>query len=134
MTAQGAQQRKRAVARAVILAAHRLKGQKAFKVDRAGANYAALRDAEALGWVWFMAPDRCAILDAGMREIEPYRRDEPKPCVEYLCGVCGSMVAQPQGDTGLPVAVRCEACAETSAAAAARMRARDDAEQGEDAA
>jgi DNA-directed RNA polymerase subunit RPC12/RpoP len=134
MTAQGHLQRKRAVARAVVLAAFKLKGQKAFRVDPAGANWQPLKDAESLGWVWFVDPERCAILDAGLREIEPYRQDEPKPCVQYLCAVCGSVVAQPQGETGLPVSVRCERCAETSAAAAERMRASLDAEQGEDAA
>lgn len=134
MTAQGAMQKKRAVARAVVLAAFKAKGRKAFKVNSLGSNYGPLKDAESLGWVWFVAPDRCAILDAGMREIEPWRQDEPKPCVQYLCAVCGSMVAQPQGETGLPVSVRCESCAETSAEAAERMRAEQDAEQGDDAA
>lgn len=133
MTARAMRQ-KRAVARAVVLAAYRAKGQKAFRVDRNGANYGPLRDAEALGWVWFITPDRCAILDAGMREIEPWRQDEARPCVQYVCAVCDTVVAQPQGETGLPVSVRCESCAATSAEAAARMRARDDADKGEDAA
>jgi len=124
----------RAAALASLVGAHGRYGTRAFRVDRRGPHWSALHDAAELGWCWWPGDERCALTDAGLREIEPYRREQPAACVSYVCPVCQHVVGQPAGETGLPVAVTCPNCAKTSAEAAERMRQAQDAERGEDAA
>jgi hypothetical protein len=64
----------KANARAALLIAWRNFGNHSFRVDLAGRHYRPLKDAESLGWCWFLE-DRCSILPAGLREIEPYLGD-----------------------------------------------------------
>jgi hypothetical protein len=117
-------QRRRAAAKAVIYAAVHRYGQKVFRVDPRGSNWEPLHWAADFGWAWFPRDDDCcAILEAGMREIEPYR--ETKPCVSWICPVCLTVVSQPDGDTGLPENTRCETCAKAGVEAADRLRQRD---------
>jgi hypothetical protein len=122
VTTQHDMQRQRAAARAVLFAAHHRYGQKVFRVDRHGSNWEPLHWAATFGWCWFVTEERCAILEAGMREIEPYR--QPTPCTSWICPCCLSVVSQPDGETGLPENVRCETCAQAGVEAAERMRQR----------
>lgn len=118
-------QAQQASARAALVAAHRRFGTKAFRVDPRGPNWQPLHDAARWGWCWWPDADRCALLDAGLREIEPYRREQPAACVSYVCPVCQHTVSQPAGETGPPVAVACQHCAETSMDAAEALRERE---------
>lgn len=115
----------RAAALASLVGAHGRYGTKSFRVDPRGPHWSALHDAAELGWCWWPDADRCALTDAGLRELEPYRRDDPPACVSYVCAVCRHVVGQPSGDTGLPVAVACPNCAKTGREAAELMREGD---------
>jgi hypothetical protein len=101
--------RGRRSALAVLLRAGKKYGTKSFVVDPRGENHEPLKLAEQYGWCWFEGP-RCAITAEGMRELEPYRRDEPKPAVQWICPVCMDTVDQPEGETGLPERVSCPSC------------------------
>lgn len=120
-------------ARAVLVAAHRRYGVKSFRVDPAGPNWAPLHDAEVLGWVWWVSDDRCAITHAGQCEVEPYRLDMERPVVEWVCPICGTVVPNFQGSTGLPEVAGCPTCARRAGEAAERFRERY-GEKGEAAA
>lgn len=59
-------------ARAVLVAAHRRFGRRAFNVDPAGPNAEPLTHAELWGWVTFVGPWRCMLTDAGVNAIRPW--------------------------------------------------------------
>lgn len=101
--------RDRHEALASMFTAFRKYGTRSFIVDRNGPNWKALHIAELLGWVWFQ-DDRCAFRPAGMAELEPYRKTEPKPAVVWICPVCLDTVEQMAGDTGLPEQPYCPSC------------------------
>lgn len=67
-----ARDRERHAALAVLLAAYRRYDIRSFKVDPAGPNWVPLHTAETYGWCRFQG-NRCAILNDGMRQLEPYR-------------------------------------------------------------
>lgn len=118
--------RQKAAALAVLLAAYRRYGQKRFKVDVCGENYRPLRDCETLGWVWFTDGTHCAILDAGVREVEPYRREDPRPVVQWVCPTCQSVVGQEADAEGLPARPSCPHCRRETERLAERMRPRSE--------
>jgi hypothetical protein len=103
--------RHRQEALAVMHKAYRTYGTRSFIVDRNGPNWTPLKIAERLGWVWFQG-ERCAFLPDGMRELEPYRKTEPKPAVVWICPVCLDTVEQAEGDTGLPEPPHCPSCSQ----------------------
>jgi hypothetical protein len=76
-------QRDRHAALATLFKAFRIHQTRSFKYDPAGPNMAGLRLCERFGWLWFEA-GRAAITSEGLRELEPYRRSEPKPLVQTL--------------------------------------------------
>jgi hypothetical protein len=102
-------QRDRQAALACMFTAYRRYATRSFIVDSKGPNWKPLHDAEQYGWCWFQG-DRCAFTSEGMRELEPYRRTEPKPAVQWICPVCLDTVEQMAGDTGLPEQPHCPAC------------------------
>lgn len=104
-----AMNRDRHAALACMFAAYKRYGTRSFIVDRAGLNWAWLKHAETLGWCWFQ-DTRCAFTPDGMRELEPYRKTEPKPAVVWICPVCLDTVEQAEGETGLPEAPHCPTC------------------------
>lgn len=108
---------RRAAARAVLFAAHRRFGNRAFRVDLGGPNLIPLLDAERLGWAWFVDDDWCVVTQAGRRELEPGALGEAYAIIQYLCPVCARMVVQPDRGDGLPADVPCPHCAETLAGA-----------------
>lgn len=121
-----ARDRERHAALAVLFKAYKTYETKSFKVDPKGTNWGPLHTAERYGWCWFVG-DRCAILDAGLRELEPYRKDEPKPCVQWICPVCLCVVGQGENEAGLPENVRCETCQRQALEATEKMRERQTA-------
>lgn len=120
--------RRENAARAVLVAAHNRYGIRAFRVDPNGPNWDPLHDAEVLGWCWFVDPDRdpsrCAITEGGLREVEPYRQEQPPAVVQYVCPICSSVVPQRDRGDGLPENTGCVTCALKSAEAAERFRER----------
>jgi hypothetical protein len=115
--------RERHTALAVLLSAHKRYGTKSFKVDPNGHHWKPLHDAEKLGWCWFVGP-RCAILDAGLRELEPYRRNEPRPVVQWICPICLHVSAQAEDEAGLPERPHCENCSSQALQMTETMRER----------
>lgn len=113
--------KQKSAALAVMLAAHNRYGAKSFVVDVCGPNYRPLKDAEAQGWVWFNG-ERCAILDAGVRQLDPYRNAEPRPIVQWICPICLCTVGQEGDAEGLPMKPQCPHCREATLQAAERFR------------
>jgi len=101
--------RDRHAALAVMHKAYRTYGTRSFIVDRAGPNWTPLKHAERLGWAWFQG-ERCAFTPAGMEQLEPYRKTEPKPAVVWVCPVCLDTVEQMADEEGLPERVSCPSC------------------------
>lgn len=101
--------RDRHAALAVMFRAYRTYDTRSFLVDPNGPNWKPLKTAEQMGWCWFQA-DRCAFTAEGMCQLEPYRRHEPKPIVQWICPVCLGVVDQPADDAGLPERVSCPSC------------------------
>lgn len=117
--------RERHAALAVLFKAYKTYDIKSFKVDMKGPNHAPLRTAEMYGWCWFDG-DRCAISDAGMRELEPYRRTEPKPVVQWICPVCLCVCGQLEDEAGLPERPSCPNCELEARELTARLRAEEE--------
>ena len=113
--------RERHTALAVLFTAYRKFATKSFKVDPKGHHWKPLHDAEKLGWCWFEGP-RCALTAEGLRELEPYRRNEPKPVVEWICPVCLHVAGQAEDEAGLPERPVCEHCLEQTVGAIDTLR------------
>lgn len=62
----------RRAALAVMLRAYRVHAGNSFLVNRTGANWQPLHDAEKLGWVRFWG-DRCRLTEAGIGQLADYQ-------------------------------------------------------------
>lgn len=71
MSAQATREQRAALA--LVYAKHRVNKMEAFAVDPKGKEYPMLKRAQAFGWIWFSAPDRCAVTYDALRELEVYR-------------------------------------------------------------
>jgi hypothetical protein len=111
-------------ARAVLLAAHNRFGTRSFVVDPRGPNHQPLRDAEGFGWCWF-EKQRCAITASGLEQIEPYRKAEPKPIVQWICPVCLDVVSQFPDREDLPEMIPCPTCQKNAIEAADHLMQRE---------
>jgi hypothetical protein len=103
-------QRDRQAALAVLFKAWSTYQTRSFVVDPKGRNFEPLKIAEKLGWCWWSG-GRCGITAEGLRELEPYRRDEPQVCVQWICPVCLDVVGQLEDENGLPERASCPSCA-----------------------
>lgn len=117
--------RERHAALAVLLAAYKKYDIKSFKVDPAGPNWVPLHTAEKLGWVWFQG-NRCAIVNDGMRQLEPYRKTQRRPVVEWVCPVCLCVCGQGEDEVGLPERPSCPNCELEARELTARLRAEEE--------